>query len=103
MNNNPKKIIFETNKDLVDFVSRGRIPKEEYFNKFIDAVEYKDYQEDNEINIVDGVLTENNRPIISDVLKRVYDNRIQNKKNIGIGLLSALIIGSIIKYLIKRK
>ena len=106
----PKKVQFETQNDVIDYITKGFLPpRKEHFDKVIDKVrtpdnvDYAYQQRGKEVVISENVISENDRKLIDSILTKVYENRIRNRNKllIGIGSAFALMTGLSIRN--KRK
>ncbi len=104
MKHNPSKIKFEAKADLIDYVSKGGIPNKTYFESFIKGVQYPMPEgiNDDDVKVSDNIIDTNERPIIADVLTKVYKNRVGNRRKAIIGIATVAIIGSLVKQFLKK-
>lgn len=92
---NPTKILFEDEKDVIDYVTKGLPPTKKNFAKVINGLN----NNGDGIHIGENVFSnENDRELINHALNIVYENRVKNR-NITIlamvGLFTAgLFIGT---------
>lgn len=96
---NPKKIYFETEKDIIDYVSKGIVPSRKNFSKVINGVIFPD----NEISakekmgkdvvIKEGIIANEDKDAINRALNIVYDNRVKNRNLTILGMVGLFAAG----------
>ena len=99
----PKKILFESARDVVDYVSGGIIPPSRAnFDQVMIKVRMPDGNHEDisnkigkEVVIQEDVIPEGDRVVLDKVMRRVYENRIKNR-NITIGMIGTILLGGII-------
>lgn len=102
---NPERIVFESEKDLVDFVARGMVPRRKDFDKFIVKVRNPDDEHGEgditKVRIGKNVfLKDYDNEVIDRVLTRVYEDRVHNRNmmltvaGIAAGIVGVLMFGS---------
>lgn len=103
---NPRKLEFENRDDIIDYVSKGFVPRKKHFYDVMDKVAYPNSTSTYaryspkagiEVVVTDSIIPEEERLIYDYILTRVYENRRKRQKKkiaayIGIGVL-ALIFG----------
>lgn len=100
----PEKIVFETEADLIDYVTKGFVPTKKSFEKFMSKM-YNPNGEDevrdpnsNEVFIPDRVFFNCDRDTMDMVLRQVYANRVRNRNIMltAIGVIGGImLIGTI--------
>lgn len=102
----PKKVVFETEEDVVDYVSRGLPPSKKKYKEFINRVSspLNDLDMDDSEIVGDTVIIRESlfldcdKDTLQRSLERVYANRIRNR-NIILTLAAvtagAILFGSI--------
>jgi hypothetical protein len=86
----PKRIKFESTNDLVDYASKGFIPKKEYWHKFIEKVRTPDIplsiqqKAGKEVIVSENLFNEekNGKQVLEETLDRVYQNRVENRNKL---------------------
>ena len=95
----PKRVVFETKEDIVDYVTKGFFPPmESNFNEVMNKVRNPDNASDpnlvckrgKEVIIDNSVVSDEDRQILDEVLTKVYENRVRNRN-----ITLATIIGGI--------
>lgn len=104
MKHNPSNIEFETKTDLIDYVTKGGIPRKTYFENFIKGVKYPMPEgiNDFDVKVPDEIISADERPIVADILTKVYKNRVGNRRKVIIGITTIAIIGSLVKQFLKK-
>lgn len=100
---NPKKVAFETEKDVIDYVSRGLPPTKKNYREFINRVRcpladlddgtYNDMV-GNTVIIEESLFLNCDKDTLERSLERVYENRRRNR-NIAlaaIGIVAGVLI-----------
>lgn len=94
----PKRVAFHSTTDVVDYVSRGPIPKPENYRLVVekfrnpDSIGSVDSKIGKEVVISEEVVNPVTADDIAAALDRVYENRVHNRNvAIGIGAGIALI------------
>lgn len=94
----PEKIVFETEADLVDYVTKGFVPTKKSFEKFMSKM-YNPNGEDevrdpnsNTVFIPERVFFNCDRDTMDMVLRQVYANRVRNR---NIMLTAIAVIGGL--------
>lgn len=85
----PKRVMFETEKDIIDYVSKGLPPSKDNFKLLIDMIKdpYGESNiQNNKMNIDPSILLKQDKETLEKVLKRVYENRVTDKNNICTGI-----------------
>lgn len=100
----PEKVVFETESDLVDYVTKGFVPTKKSFEKVMSKM-YNPNSDDevrdpnsNEVFIPGRVLLNCDRGTMDMVLRQVYANRVRNRNIIltTIGVIGGvMLIGAI--------
>lgn len=94
----PEKIVFESQEDLIDFVTRGLVPSKKNFEKVMRKMYCPNADDEvrdpnsNELFIPERVLIDCDCDTMNMVLNRVYANRVRNRNMI---LTAAGIIGGV--------
>lgn len=94
----PEKIAFEYANDVVDYVSRGMVPSRKNFEKIINKVKNPDEDDSittNEVYIPKKIFINYDKDTMDITMRRVYENRVRNR-NIGIGIIGAMVLGLLI-------
>lgn len=93
---NPKRIVFESEEDVIDYVSRGLPPTKKNFDQFITAVKSPADElsvKGDGVSIPRSIFIECDNATMDIALRRVYANRIHNR---NILLTTAGIIAGVI-------
>lgn len=94
----PEKIVFESQEDLVDFVTRGLVPSKKNFEKVMAKMYYPNADDEvrdpnsKELFIPERLFIQCDRDTMNIVLNRVYANRVRNRNII---LVAAGVVGSV--------
>lgn len=81
----PKKLVFETRADIIDYVSRGFVPHRKYFNAVMSKVANPDAsftipdKITKEVVIPEGIIPDEEKEMFDRVMRRIYDNRARNR------------------------
>lgn len=92
----PEKVVFETNKDVVDYITKGLPPTKKQFNAVMNAL--NDDEDIHEkipgVDVIIPSTVKNDIDIdqFNEICRQVYHNRIRNR-NIAIGVGSVLALG----------
>ena len=99
----PKRVVFETKDDVIDYVSKGIFPPTEaHFKQVMDKVRTPDEKNDpnlickkgREVVIDNTVIPESDREVLEDVLTRVYGNRVEKRDTmltlVGLGIVATV-------------
>lgn len=108
---NPEKIVFETNVDIIDYVTRGLPPTKKNFEKVISKVINPDPDENSTCEVGKNVYIPGrlffkcDNDTMEQALTRVYENRIHNRNMMlaAAGVVIAGIIFGSIKSNSKKK
>jgi len=95
---NPENIKFESTEDVIDYVTKGLPPTRKNYEKIVEKIIYPDdpnYPDNNkEVILSENIFKVTDNETFMHTLDRVYDNRINNLKNIAIGAgIGACIFG----------
>ena len=96
---NPKKICFETEKDVIDYVSKGIVPTRRNFSKVINGVIYPDDEisaaekAGKDVVIKEGIIPDEDRDAINRALNIVYNNRVKNRNLTILGMVGLFAAG----------
>lgn len=108
---NPNKIAFHSEYDVVDYVTKGFVPKQEDYQRVIAKLRHPDpISTINEKIGKEPVIPENmiepySAEILADALDRVYHNRKRNQKvciGVAIGVTAACLVGATCCYIDKK-
>lgn len=113
----PEKLIFENERDVIDYVAKGLPPKKENFNNVMKALHEKpieiisndevdfdeleaelDSYDDDKVEISPRVLNNIDPDTMEMVLRRVYDDNVRTRNTIIAiaGLTGVVIIGGML-------
>lgn len=100
----PKKVVFETKDDVIDYVSKGFFPpRESHFNELMNKVRNPDEKNDialackkgKEVVIDNTIIPEADRKVLEEVLSKVYENRVETRDTVltlaGIGVAATVL------------
>ena len=111
---NPKKVVFEDVKDVVDYIDKGFHPTQSDFEEILKKMKHPDRMNDPSILNKQGketIITDQiaeDPELIEKVLTRVYENKRRRFRNgiltiLGAGVLAATAYVLIPKILPKKK
>ena len=95
----PKRVMFESQKDVIDYVSGGILPPsksqfEEMINRVrnpLDSTKDTTSLVGNDVIITDKVVPDDEKEMLDKVLRRVYENRVKRRNAyILIGVLAGV-------------
>lgn len=89
----PERVAFETDVDIIDYVSRGMVPTKKNFEKIAYKLLNPDENDipkiDDNVYISQDLLGYRDPETMEFVLRRVYANRVRNR-NIAFGIAGAI-------------
>lgn len=87
---NPKKMVFESTNDVVDYVSKGMIPSRKNFEKVMLRIRRPDTtHEEGQVYIPEHLFINCDNETLNSTLERIYANRVRNR-NITIGVIGGI-------------
>lgn len=93
----PERVVFESDADIIDYVSRGMVPTKRNFEKVMSKLLNPDESDaprvDGEVRIPQYLLMDCDSETMEFVLRRVYENRVKNR-NMALG--AAGVVGGIV-------
>lgn len=93
---NPENVVFETENDIIDYVSKGIVPSRKNFEKVMSKVRIPDYEKiEGQVYISKNMFIKCDQETLDFALNRVYKNRVRNR-NICIGSLALILIAGLL-------
>lgn len=98
------KLHFETQKDIIDYVSRGMCPTKENFNALMMQVRTPvivtpdDPNNGKIVQIDPNAVTDENREVVAAIMERVYENRKWNRNMMIAGTIGVIALGLLIHH-----
>lgn len=76
----PEKLKFENSTDIVDYVSKGMIPRRKDFEKVLSRVNCPDVEAiPNQVYIPETIFIDCDPDTMNTVIRRMYENRVRNR------------------------
>lgn len=103
----PKFVEFESEEDIVDYLTRGIIPKRKNAKKVFNAIKNPLSEEEakmkigSEVIIRDNIIPVNDVDVFERTVKRAYENRVKNRNNMICGasfIAAGLLTRSLLKH-----